>query len=558
MTVKVSKKLISEFVNSKGLELFDFNGLMDAIDDQDILKDIEDSSFNPGFKMYSNHHRNNELAVNVKTYFGCKSPFNAIPDFIKTEFDESTIDNAISQLYEDTTRYTMEYNDWAENNNLKAEFGCTGRSGGYWTIKNIKSYDAFEPADNKVILEGLKSHLSKQEMGNEYDTKEEMFQEFEEQINFLADIYSYDREGHLDYIKNDLGLINYTQDFKNNLVELYNTAKSKVEFYEYKPNIVKEVLNELTLENENGTRWDLLKNYDDYVFKKEIELTGIELDKQTSFDFKDGKNLIKFDIDTKYHDSYSTFATIKIQVNGEPYNKDKHENIKINGRSLEEYNINPVGYMDYRKLEQKDVYSKIGELLNFKDLIELNGQERTHKIFDIIGTIKPENINKEFYLEDKVVLNKKENKFELKTEAKILDRTDNSITTLNVKNGKIDYSPIIEEIKNITSYNHRVNEMNKNKNDPNYDYYNPINVRERNEVSYIERSLKPFEILNNISPTIELNKSIDLNSQEYRYNWIQSELRQSNHLNCIVVEKLQQQAIKPGIPKKIDKGLDIG
>ena len=549
---KVSKRLISEFVNEKGLEFFDFDGLMSSISEKDLVSIISDSneSVNPGFNIYSQRNRDDTLAVNVKTHFGGEENFNALPPFIKEVIPENDFNEYLDNKYNDNDTYQMEYEDWKEQSNLKCVFGVAGESGGYWTISDISSSDAFKPVENNKILEGLKKHLATVEEGNNYDSKEEMFENFETSIYDLCNVSSWDQEGHLDYVKNSLGLIEFDSKFISQLNELYTSAKSKVEYYEYKPNMVLEVIDELdTLTSEEKT--NLRIKYEDYCFEQEIKSMGIELNKESMFNFKTGPYSIDFIINTEYKGKGNVLAKVQVFVDGEPFSYEKnHNKIIINGNQLDYY-------LDNYPLH-KDTFDMIKNILDFKSLVELNQTNKVierENLLSIIGTVRPEKINKSLLLEKKITLDNN-NRFVLKINMFLVDNKSESKIKLKVKDGKFDLNPVLNEIKEITQYNYRVEEFNKVKNDPEYDFYSMENMSKRNNISEIDKAIKPFELLSNLNPELKIKKPIDIDSQNFRENWFTSTIKQ-NRLSCLIVPNDFQNNVSKVERPQVKKQLDI-
>ena len=549
---KVSKRLISEFVNEKGLEFFDFDGLMSSISEKDLVSIISDSneSVNPGFNIYSQRNRDDTLAVNVKTHFGGEENFNALPPFIKEVIPENDFNEYLDNKYNDNDTYQMEYEDWKEQSNLKCVFGVAGESGGYWTISDISSSDAFKPVENNKILEGLKKHLATVEEGNNYDSKEEMFENFETSIYDLCNVSSWDQEGHLDYVKNSLGLIEFDSKFISQLNELYTSAKSKVEYYEYKPNMVLEVIDELdTLTSEEKT--NLRIKYEDYCFEQEIKSMGIELNKESMFNFKTGPYSIDFIINTEYKGKGNVLAKVQVFVDGEPFSYEKnHNKIIINGNQLDYY-------LDNYPLH-KDTFDMIKNILDFKSLVELNQTNKVierENLLSIIGTVRPEKINKSLLLEKKITLDNN-NRFVLKINMFLVDNKSESKIKLDVKDGKFDLNLVLNEIKKITQYNYRVEELNKVKNDPEYDFYSMENMSKRNNIYEIDKAIKPFELLSNLNPELKIKKPIDIDSQNFRENWFTSTIKQ-NRLSCLIVPNDFQNNVSKVERPQVKKQLDI-
>ena len=545
---KVSKRLISEFVNEKGLELFDFDGLMSSISEKDLVSIISDSneSVNPGFYIYSQRNRDDILAVNVKTHFGGEENFNALPPFIKEVIPENDFNEYLDNKYNDNDTYQMEYEDWKEQSNLKCVFGVAGESGGYWTISDISSSDAFKPVENNKILEGLKKHLATVEEGNNYDSKEEMFENFETSIYDLCNVSSWDQEGHLDYVKNSLGLIEFDSKFISQLNELYTSAKSKVEYYEYKPNMVLEVIDELdTLTSEEKT--NLRIKYEDYCFEQEIKSMGIELNKESMFNFKTGPYSIDFIINTEYKGKGNVLANVQVFVDGEPFSYEKnHNKIIINGNQLDYY-------LDNYPLH-KDTFDMIKNILDFKSLVELNQTNKPierENLLSIIGTVRPEKINKSLLLEKKITLDNN-NRFVLEINMFLVDNKSESKIKLDVKDGKFDLNLVLNEIKKITQYNYRVEEFNKVKNDPEYDFYSMENMSKRNNIYEIDKAIKPFELLSNLNPKLTIEEAKDIDSQNNRVKWFKEAVKQ-NRLSCLnVPETMYSQVERPQVKKQLD------
>lgn len=477
MAIKVNRRLIHEFLylllNDEDFERtyggFNVNNILDSIKDEEIIEDIVHQDFNPGFLVYNEKYRNNpKLAINVKTYIGYKEPFEAIPDFLTNIInnDEQLSEN----IYEDEFKnwQNNEFNQKGNTNKLglpkkdiSVEFGVAGRSGGYWTLSGFNAAEIFQENDQQSIQKGLTKHLLKELDGLEFDTKEDIFDEFNNTIDNLCQVSAYERDGYLNYVKNDLNLIKYDSDFETSLINSYINAKNIVSYYEYKPNIIRMILSD---KEDLEAPAELFRKYDDYCCKKEIELLGITLDKKTDFTFKSDGHIIKFEIDTNYQNYIDIFARIKITVDEKDFDAQTHKNLKINGKPLEYYNINPVGFLDYRKLEIKNVFSKIKELLNFE---QLYNKSKTFNKQEILFTIKnKEPIEKDIIFDTKLKLNK-DNKFIFTSNIFIEDRNfdskvTNAILKMPIQKNKIIVKDIVEELdKTHTLYNFEKNNLNQ-------------------------------------------------------------------------------------------------
>lgn len=526
--VKVSERLISEFLNKKGLELYDFACIMDDIDDFEILGDLADQDFNPGFNLYfSRNQKDDVLALNVKTYIGYKEPYSAFPDFIKERIPdiEDKIEKNIENIYEFGTEYQDNFRIWKEESPKSWDFNVVGKSDGYWGISKINSWDAFEPVNNKDILKGLKKHLINKESNCSYESKEEMFEAFEESINDLFQISYYERDGYLDYVKNELGLIQYSDSLKKTLQDLYTSANTFVDYYEKKVNIVKEYL-ELKVENE-FLEPSILKQYDNYVFRKNLETLGVELDQKSRFEIKTKEGALKFDLDSTLDFSNSKFAKIDLLVDGKPYDKEMHGLIKLNGKTLKDYNIfeqnNDNGFF-----KREQMYKDIKELKDFNELYQLVGQKRSYKMFEIVGVLKPENIKKEIVLNDVISFNKNENCVELKVSLNSNNLIEQSKTSFGKKDGKFDITSLVTEITKLSLSR------------------SPQKDNEVTRSGFIQVQVEP---LKQVQPVTRLQKISELKASEYKYNTIQKNIDSNFKFSPFILTKEIEKIITPVKPK---------
>lgn len=525
---KATKKNIAEYVNKHGIEEFDFSSLLSCFDENDILLNIADHDKNPGFFIYSEHYQRDKLVLNVKTYFGSKEPFEAIPKFLNDlGITEQVFENYVSRVANDSNLYLYQENfdDWQSEAKFKCDFVVAGKSGGYWGIENFNEYELFEPCENKNIIEGLKKHLLIKFEDIEFEDKDEMYSEFQESISELCNVSNYEQEGHLNYVRNDLGLIKFKDDFFKDLEHLAEDAYLRKESYSYKPNLVEDLIYNTSLIPEDEVD-NVAVKYSNYCFEEELKLLNVELNQNYDFSFKtyDNKN-IEFKIDTKFANKEQNLATINVKVDGVEYN-DSHKNIQINGKNL--------GFYLEKKENVKDTFINIKELLDFKSIIEnKNHVFEDKKLVSIIGVIKPENIKNDLILKQKLSLNKN-NEFELKTNLYLFDNINKSSEKICIKKGKFDLENIKDDIRQITQYNYRVEEQLKKEKNPDYDYYNSLNRYSRNTIFEVEKGLKCFDNLNQISPIVKCTSKNDIKSQDYRIGYFERDIKTSR-LACFSI-----------------------
>mgnify|MGYP003412475220 FL=1 len=200
----------------------------------------------------------------------------------------------------------------------------------------------------------------------------------------------------------------------------------------------------------------------------------------------------------------------------------------------------------------------IKNILDFKSLVELNQTNtviESKNLLSIIGTVRPEKINKSLLLEKKLTLDNN-NRFVLKINMFLVDNKSESKIQLRVTDGKFDLNPVLNEIKEITQYNYRVEEFNKVKNDPEYDFYSMENMSKRNNISEIDKAIKPFELLSNLNPKSPIEEAKDIDSQNFRENWFTSTIKQ-NRLSCLIVPNDFQNNVSKVERPQVKKQLDI-
>lgn len=542
---KATKKNIAEYVNKHGIEEFDFSSLLYCFDKNDILLNIADHDKNPGFFMYYEPYQRDKLVLNVKTYLGSKEPFEAIPKFLSDlGITEKVFEKYVERVFSDSNLYEENFDNWKAEAKFKCDFVVAGKSGGYWGIENFNEHELFEPCDNKNIIEGLKKHLLKKFEDVEFEDKDEMYSEFQESIYELCNVSDYEQEGHLDYVRNDLGLITFKEDFFKNLEHLAEEAHLIQENYSYKPNLVEDLIYNTDLIPEEEVD-NVDKKYLNYCFEEELKLLNVDLNTNYDFSFKtyDNKN-IEFKIDTKFVNKEKNLATINVTVDGVDYN-DSHKNIKVNGKNLGEY--------VEKKEKIKDTFINIKELLDFKSVIENKNHVFEDKnLVSIVGVIKPENIKNDLILKQKLFLNKN-NEFEIKTNLYLFDNVNKSSEKIRVKNGKFDLENVKNDIRQITQCKYRVEEQLKKEQNPDYDYYNALNRYSRSTVFEVEKGLKCFDNLIRISPVVKCLSKNDIKSQDYQIGYFERDIKNSR-LACFAFPNE-----KPFVaPAKIKNKEEIG
>ena len=134
----------------------------------------------------------------------------------------------------------------------------------------------------------------------------------------------------------------------------------------------------------------------------------------------------------------------------------------------------------------------------------------------------------------------------------LVDNKSESKIKLDVKDGKFDLNLVLNEIKKITQYNYRVEELNKVKNDPEYDFYSMENMSKRNNIYEIDKAIKPFELLSNLNPKLTIEEAKDIDSQNNRVKWFKEAVKQ-NRLSCLnVPETMYSQVERPQVKKQLD------
>lgn len=517
MSITVNKKYISEYINENGINNFDFESLLCSINESEIISEIVNSDFNPGFHVYNEKFGPDLLAVNVKTHIGYKMKYE-LPNFLKTFISENDIQEEIEAKYNNSEIYQFEFEDWENNSkNLGCEFGVSGKGGGYWTYQNFNAGKCFKPEENDAILKGLKAHLLKEFENKKFDNKDEMLSEFDDSIENLFNKSAYDLDDHLNYIKNDLNLITWDNSFMDLLTSSYELAKSKVEYYENRENLIREMI----YSNDSIPNKDeLIQKYDEYIQNKQIEELNIPLN-----------DAIKINIPLKNK------IILEFIVSTIDPKKPKISIINPDLNNLNELKLNGVNLEDY--LKDKDVISKckdIKELLNFSKLFESNFKiEPQVELFKIVGVIKPESINKTIFLNQKIQLNKN-NEFELKRCFSVKD----NVSELECK---------ISKIKNSFDFNDLIKDLTK------INFLPPESKLNQRVTLELEKIKHNFNILSKIESTKQIKTVEEISKKDWSLDNAIKSIGDTT-LSCIQTNK-ENTFIKPPISKILNKSNEI-
>lgn len=386
---KITKAIIAEYFKINGASgAFDEFKIFNELDKSDwsVLELINDKLENS--MIYTQRYDKDVLAVNVKTDIGNREPFPAIPNFIKEEIPD--IQEYIENYHLTTMAYQDNYEVW-ESDIKFAECDVVGKSGGYWAMSNFDLGYIFKASDDKKVTSGLRNYLEDKLLGQEEDSKEDIFYEIEHALDELNDYPDFNNLKELI----DLGVIEFDKKAIQEVQMKIDEAKSLVDYYEYMPNIVKEVL----LENEDNLSSELYKKYEDYVYEEEAKMLDIKFDQTISFDFKSSnRRIITVELNTEFDN-----PQVKFKVSGRDYEPEAHKDVKINGKLISDIlkvNLNGVSKIDALR--------EIKSLIDFNSIVEQAKDLTPQKtrLFSVQGIAKPQSIDFEIFASSIAKLNK--------------------------------------------------------------------------------------------------------------------------------------------------------